>query len=65
MAKVVNKPTLELDTHEMFALSKTVSLLKEIAENEEMHEWYENNVDQNLMDTIENLEILFDNATLD
>lgn len=65
MAKIVNKPTLVVELHEFTSLSKTVSLLKEIAENEEMHEWYEDNVGQNLMDTIENLDALLDSVIVD
>ena len=65
MAKIVNKPTLELDTPEIIALSKTVNLLKEIAENEEMRDWYESNVDLNLMATIENLDTLLNNISID
>lgn len=65
MAKIVNKPTLKLETHEVVALSKTIVLLKEIAKNEEMRNWYGDNVDQSLMATIESLDTLVDNITMD
>lgn len=65
MAKIVQKPTLNLETHEVIALSRTVDLLKEIAKNQEMSDWYESNVDQNLMATIENLDTLLNSITLD
>lgn len=65
MAKIVNKPTLKLETHEVVALSKTIVLLKEIAKNEEMRNWYWDNVDQSLMATIESLDTLVDNIIMD
>ena len=65
MAKIVQRPILELETHELVSLSKTVNLLKEIAKNEEMRDWYELNVDHNLMTTIENLDTLLNSITID
>lgn len=64
MTKIIQKPILELDTTETISLSKTIDLLQEIAKNEEMRDWYENNIDQNLMDTIESLENLFNKITI-
>lgn len=65
MAKIVQNPILKLETHEVVALSRTVDLFKEIAKNQEMKDWYESNVDQNLMATIESLDTLLNNITLD
>ena len=65
MAKIVQRSILELETHELVSLSKTVNLLKEIAKNEEMRDWYELNVDHNLMTTIENLDTLLNSITID
>lgn len=64
MAKIIQNPILELDTTETISLSKTIDLLQEIAKNEEMCNWYENNIDQNLMNTIESLENLFNKVTI-
>lgn len=65
MAKIAHNPVLVVNSDELIALSKTVNLLKEILKNEEMSNWYENNVDQNLIVTIENLDTLLDSVIVD
>lgn len=65
MAKIAHNPILVVESNELIALSKTLTLLKEIARNEEMSNWYENNVEPNLMTTIENLDTLLDSVIVD